>query len=314
MDPGDGSDVHLSWLVVCHESARDLGLLLPSLRRALERLARTGLVSELIVVDNASSDGSASLARRLAPEARVVRSPENLGYGAAVNRAAGLARGDWLAVGNADLFVPAGALDGLPALLDRAPPDVALLGPALHGPDGRPARSAGRFPTLASLLAGLARPCHRRKYLPARRHRPGPVEWVTGACLFARRDAFTAVGGFDPAYFLYYEDVDLARRLLLHGHRTLYAPEVALVHVRPHHGRPPQAAIERHVRASRRAWFARHRPGWENAVLELLTRVEPLVRRRSRATGDGAAPLPRPSSAPRGSLGSSPLAARRNVS
>ena len=119
------------------------------------------------------------------------------------------------------------------------------------------------------------------------------MDWVTGACFLARADVFAAAGGFDPAFFLHYEDVDLARRLALRGQRTLYDPSLSVMHVRPHHGRPPQPSIEACVRASRRAYFRRHRPAWENALMSVLTRLELLVRRRSRVAP--VAPLPAPS-------------------
>jgi len=304
----------ISWIVVCHQSARDLGLLLPSLQRALHDLAARGCPSELIVVDNASTDGSAQLVSRLAPRAQLMRLDANVGYGAAINRAARVATGRWLAFGNADLFVPRDGLAELPRRLAEAPDDVALVGPALFGPDGRPSLSAGRFPSLVSLLRGLRRPAHRRKYLRRREHREGEVPWLTGACLFARADVFAATRGFDEDFFLYYEDVDLAARLRGGGHRVLFDPSIKLIHVRPHHGRPPQPQIEALVRASRLHYFRKHRPAFEARVLAALMRLEPLVRSRSRARpklvvvppaealrvpGDAREPLPAPAHAGR---------------
>jgi GT2 family glycosyltransferase len=155
------------------------------------------------------------------------------------------------------------------------------VGPAIHNSDGSLGLSAGRFPSLATLLLGLFRACHRRKYLDEDRHVPGAVDWLTGACLFARRDVFLAVEGFDPGFFLYYEDVDLARRVAGGGHRTFYEPALDVLHVRPHHGRPPQPNIEVIVRASRRRYFAKHRPRWERLLLDPLSKLEALVRPRS---------------------------------
>ena len=278
---GSVHEVHLTWIVVCHDSGRDLGVFLPSLTAALDDLEGRGWRTELIVVDNASRDGSADLAARLVPRARIVRCGENAGYGAAVNRAAELARGRWISFGNADLFVPRGGLAELPRVLRSAPADVALIGPTIHDSDGSLGLSAGCFPTLATLLTGLARPCHRRKYLHERHHVAGRVDWLTGACLFARRDVFLAAGGFDPGFFLYYEDVDLARRIAGGGHGTLFEPSLDVVHVRPHHGRPPQPNIEVIVRASRRRYFAKHRPRVEQWVLVWMSRLEALVRPRS---------------------------------
>ena len=285
--------VDLSWIVVSHESARDLPVLLRSLVTALRELNERGLSCELLVVDNGSSDGSADLAARLVPWATRVANPDNRGYGAAINQALELAAGRWVAFGNADLFVPAGALARLPDVLAAQPPEVAVVGPALFGSDGRRELSAGHFPCMSSLLTGLLRACHRRKYVHERRHVRGPVDWVTGACLFARTELLCEVGGFDEDYFLYYEDVDLARRLALRGGVTVFEPDLAVVHVRPHHGRPPVPAIEQIVRQSRRAYFERHRPRWEQAALAWLGRLEPLLRRRSRLS-PAPPPLPRP--------------------
>lgn len=289
MTVGDGPDIRVSWIVVSHQSARDLEVLLPSLVPALERLAAAGADPELIVVDNASTDGSADVVRRLVPGATVLSAPDNLGYGQAIDLAATHARGDWLAVGNADLLVPEGGLDELAATLARQAPDVALVGPSILDTKRRKSPSVGSFPTLFSLLTGLARSCERRKYVALDRHRAGDVDWVTGACFFLRARALAAVGGFDQAFFLYYEDVDLARRLHDQGLRRVYAPELEVLHLRPHHHRPPQDRIESYVRASRRAYFARHRPAWERWLLGLLGRLEPVLR-RSRQEPAGPTP------------------------
>jgi N-acetylglucosaminyl-diphospho-decaprenol L-rhamnosyltransferase len=105
------------------------------------------------------------------------------------------------------------------------------------------------------------------------------VEWIDGACLLARRHAFLQAGGFDEAFFLYYEDADLALRLRRLGGRAVIDPALSVVHVRPHHGRARRdAETERIVRASRRVYFARHRPAWERRALALLERLEPRVR------------------------------------
>ncbi len=268
----------LSWIVVSHDSAADLRHLLPTLVAELASLAAAGLSSELIVADGASRDGSADVARALAPHAAVLALPANRGYGAAVNAAARRARFPWLAFTNADLLIPAGGLRTLPEVLAAAPADVALLAPSLRDPDGTPQPSVGRQPTLARLLLGLRRPRAARAFLPAGRHRRGRVDWASGACLFARADTFAAAGGFDERFHLYYEDCDLALRLARTGHATLHEPSLAVVHRRPHHGRPRDAAIEAHVRRSRETYFRAHRPAWEAMCLAALARLEPLLR------------------------------------
>ncbi|MFT7462071.1 MAG: N-acetylglucosaminyl-diphospho-decaprenol L-rhamnosyltransferase [Pseudohongiellaceae bacterium] len=277
--------MRLSWIIVSHQSASDLERFLPSLTPVLECWRRAGVSCELIIIDNASTDESVAMSRRLAPEALIIESAQNVGYGPAINTAVRRARGEWLVIGNADLEVPAGGLDGLPKLLAALPADVALAGPTLLDIEGRPTLSAGFFPTMITLVQGLVRKCRDRKYLPPRRHVAGAVDWVTGACLFARRDQLRRAGGFDDEFFLYYEDVDLAQRLARAGLRCMYTPTMRVVHLSPHHVRPPQAQIEAIVRASRKAYFAKHRPVWEQRFLSLLGKLEPIFRRPSGLDG-----------------------------
>ncbi len=279
--------VRASFLVVSCDSAGALAQGLPSLQAARARLDAAGFANELIVADNASRDGSAGLAARLAPDACVLRLPRNLGYGAALNRAAQAARGEWLLACNADLAVPPGGLDALPDVLARQPRDVALVGPALLDGDGSPQPSVGRWPTLAGLMAGLLRPAAQRRTLRAGAAGGRPAPWVSGACLGVRAAAFTQAGGFDEGFFLYYEEVDLARRLAARGWACRFEPELRVVHGAPLHARERDADLLAVVTASRRRYFARHRPAWEARVLALLERAE----RRLRAPPGGGVGL-----------------------
>jgi N-acetylglucosaminyl-diphospho-decaprenol L-rhamnosyltransferase len=254
--------VALSWIIVAHDSRDDLAGLLPELGRALGALRERGFQSELLVADSGSSDGSAELARRHEGVSEVLECGD-VGFGAAANRAGARCRGDWLAISNADLGLPAGGLDELPGVLARAGAEVALIGPAVRRPEGCVEASTGRFPTLLRLLRGSA--------LPAAGATPPPgplrVDWVTGACCFVRRQAFDAVGGFDAGFFLYYEDVDLALRLRQRGLFAAYEPSVTVVHRRPHHRRPRESRIESLIERSRSTYFRRHRPAWEAVCL-----------------------------------------------
>lgn len=291
--------MRLTWIIVSYQSEQDLRRFLPSLRPALAGLERAGLPCDLLVIDNASPDESARVAQELVPDACVLLNRVNSGYGAALNHAARRARGTWLALSNADLIIPPGGLEALPGVLREASPEVALVGPELRGEDGRLQLSAGLAPTLGVLLRGLFRPNPHRKYLPAGAHVRGPVDWLTGACLFARRDAFLASGGFDEGFFLYYEDADLGARLGASGRVSLYEPSLTVVHRRPHYGRALSPDIQACVRAGRRRYFAKHRPAWERAVLAALAAVEPIVRREAappRTNGEvnASRPSPRP--------------------
>lgn len=293
-------DVRLSWIIVSHQSASDLERFLPSLAPVLHGWRLAGVSCELIIIDNASTDDSVAVARRLAPEALLIESSRNVGYGPAINTAVRRAQGEWLVIGNADLVVPEGGMDALPEVLAALPADVALAGPTLLDDEGRLSLSAGFFPTLATLVLGLARQCRHRKYLPRRRHVGGAVDWVTGACLFARSRPLRQAGGFDQEFFLYYEDVDLAQRLSQDGQRCMYTPTLRVMHLSPHHVRPPQARIEVIVRASRKAYFAKHRPAWEQLCLRLLGKLEPILRRPGARDDEATTPVSTPAAAHNG--------------
>ncbi len=271
--------VQLTWIVVGHDNGPDLACLLPSLQTNLGMLSSHGFDSELLVVDNDSRDDSVAVVRCLAPAAALLKHDQNLGFGAAGNRAAQQARGEWIAFSNADLELPVGGLDALPEVLGSVPDDIALVGPAVLCPRGVRDWSCGSFPSLGSLVARL----FRTPVLKA--DRPRPIDWVTGACLFVRRDVFEAMGGFDERFFLYYEDVDLALRCRQAGHRAWFDPRLSVHHNRPLHRRQRQDRdLEAIVRDSREAYFRKHRPAWEVSALRALEMGEILVRGRRRPT------------------------------
>ncbi len=210
------------------------------LRACLASAARTaaesGLQAETIVVDNASTDGSVAMVEAEFGGVTILRSPVNEGYGAACNRGAGAAGGEILVFLNADVELATGTLRELVAALEDA--RAGLAGPAVVDPAGHLHRSVRRFPsphgwlldgTLFErwwgtrwLLAG---------YRPAiEPGRPSRVDWVEGACLAVRREAFAAIGGFDSGYFMYCEELDLCRRLRRAGRSVLYVPAAVVTH------------------------------------------------------------------------------------
>ncbi|MGO9195729.1 MAG: glycosyltransferase family 2 protein [Acidimicrobiales bacterium] len=194
-------------------------------------------VAELVVVDNRSSDGSVASLRREGPGPRVIESARNLGYGAAANLGAALTTAPYLLICNPDLVVRPGSVG---SLLTRLAQDdsLAVVGPLLRDADGEVYPSGRDFPGLADAIGhaclGLiwgGNPWTRRyRHLGADQHRSRSADWVSGAFMAVRRVAFESVGGFDEAYFMYVEDVDLCWRLRRAGWGTWYEPTAEVLH------------------------------------------------------------------------------------
>jgi N-acetylglucosaminyl-diphospho-decaprenol L-rhamnosyltransferase len=207
------------------------------LEACLRSLRREGL-DRIVVVDNASSDGSRRIAE--AAGADWIQNDSNLGYGRAANRGAthpAVAGAEYLLVCNPDLDVRPGAISVLAGWLAEDG-SMGAVGPRIENPDGSLYPSARTFPDLIDaighgLLGHVApgNPFTRRYRLLDWDHRDrAAVDWISGACLLVRRQAWDAVGGFDPSYFMYMEDVDLCWRLGRAGWRIGYEPGAAVVH------------------------------------------------------------------------------------
>lgn len=189
------------------------------------------------VVDNAPGDGSAELVRRDHPAVGLVEPGANLGFGAAVDLGARGSSAAWICAANADVAVRPGALTAL-LRAGEEDPGAGVLAPRLLAPDGTTQHSVHPFPGLrftAAFNAGVvqARPALRRRFVlegswdadEARR-----VPWAHGAFLAVRRGAWDAIGGFDPAMWMYAEDLDLCWRASRAGHPTRYVPDALVDH------------------------------------------------------------------------------------
>ncbi|MFN8062595.1 MAG: glycosyltransferase family 2 protein [Vicinamibacterales bacterium] len=196
---------------------------------------------EVIVVDNASADGSADRVGRELGEASVVRLSRNAGFAGAVNRGVRKASHDFVLLLNPDAEALPGAVDALASCL-RSRDDLAAAAGRLVNADGSWQRgfNVRRLPTLASLAVELllldhvwpGNPITRRaRALDMDPDLPGDVEQPAAACLMVRRSAFEAVGGMDEVYWpAWFEDVDLCHRWRDAGWRLAYEPRARFVH------------------------------------------------------------------------------------
>jgi GT2 family glycosyltransferase len=203
-------------------------------------IAQAGALSyEIIVVDNASRDGSADRVAERFPQAVLIRSAVNLGFAAANNLGFKSARGRYLVLLNSDAFVQPGALERAVRAMD-ADPSIGLGGARLIGRDGEWQPSARMFPSLINdflTLSGLSARFPRSRFF-GRFDRtwadpmvPADVDWVPGAFSIMPRALLDSVGPFDDSFFLYYEEVDLCRRVRAAGLRVRYWPDVVVIHI-----------------------------------------------------------------------------------
>ncbi|MDP8921257.1 MAG: glycosyltransferase family 2 protein [Chloroflexota bacterium] len=221
----------LSIVVVSYNGREALARCLAASRAAID-----GLAAELIVVDNASVDGSPALVAGRFPEARLIANRDNVGFGRANNQAFAVARGRYILLLNPDTEPAPDALRNLVTFAD-ANPRAGLVGAWLEYPDGRHQHSAFRFPDWKQALFGFfdnVVPLDSRlngRYPPCRYARPFAAEHLLGACLLVRREALEQVGMFDPRYFMYFEETDLCARMRRAGWLNLYTPDARVRHV-----------------------------------------------------------------------------------
>lgn len=201
-----------------------------------------GMPSAILVVDNASTDGSAETLASVAGVA-LLRNDSNRGFGAAVNQAAAQTDARYLWLLNPDCRVGPGTFARLSETIAKHQ-SCAIAAARLLNADGSVQASARGEPSAWTGLFGrhglltrlLPRSAAARRNLPAADLVDAGVEsavvdWVMGACMLVRRDRFDEAGGFDEGYFLYWEDADLCRRLRLRGYETRYVPGAEVVHV-----------------------------------------------------------------------------------
>lgn len=276
--PGEGTP-RLSVVIVNYRQWRETATLVRQLLRADS--ARRGAV-EVVVVDNHSPAHTLARWLRRRPGVSLRRWNRNRGFARAVNEGIRLSRGQWLLLLNPDMSVGEDFLDGVLGLADRlraGNPRAGIVGFQLRDDDGALQWSAGCFPTLFQLLAGLARPRPRRKYQRPRTGKRYRVPWVTGCCLLARRDCLHRLGGLDEDFFLYYEDVDLCRRARAQGWTVWYEPGLRAVHHRPLHGRDLSNPLRLFTRHSLLTYTAKHWPDWQFRFLAGIVRLEAWLRK-----------------------------------
>lgn len=234
----------------------------------------------VIVVDNDSTDGSVERLTERYPAVRVVQTGENLGYGRGANAGLQEVESEYLVVMNPDVFLYPTALAETTSYL-KSHPTVGVVAPRLEDPEGNALVACGLRPRLSDaicrkLLLHLVIPFFR-----FRRVRPvesSEVDWVTGACMVGRREAFISVDGFDKAIFMYFEDLDLCLRLKKAGWSVRYHPEAVARHIGGHSSAQAFDCMLVASDRSYRYFTAKHFGMFSARMLSLMTPFELLLR------------------------------------
>ena len=193
---------------------------------------------EIIVVDNASADGSVEAARERWPDLRYLVQSENLGFAGGVNKGFEAAANDWVLLLNTDVRCSAEGIDALCAYGDRTP-EVGVVGPCVRNEDGSYQDSYWRFPTLWRLFCSstflykvfsVLPLFNSERYGGRRFDEPTAVDAVSGCVFLYRRALLERIGGLDDEYFMYFEETDLCKRVHSLGYEVHYAPVADFVH------------------------------------------------------------------------------------
>ncbi len=210
------------------------------LKQCLRHIDRLTIESEfeVIVVDNASDDGTGQMLANQFPSVRFIQSDTNLGYGGGMNLGLKRATGRYQLILNPDIAILTNELEAMMRYMDEHQ-DIGILGPKLINPDSSLQYTCYRFP---SFLMPIYRrtvlgkiPWIKRKvedYLMTwwDHKTPRDVDWLLGGCLLCRKSVLDTISLFDDRFFMYFEDVDLARRCWQAGYRVVYFPFAEIVH------------------------------------------------------------------------------------
>ncbi len=259
------------------------GLLADAIASVLADLEDAGIDGEVIVVDNASADDSAALVRARFPRVRLIANAANAGFGNAANQGMAAARGETVVVLNPDATVEAGFFAAVRDCLDQEP-HVGLLGPHVAAPDGpdggwgtqSTCRRAYTFATTllesTPLQWWLGETADLRRFYcrDLDETQPARVDWVVGACLVARRTALRAVGGFDPRFFMYFEETDWCRRIREAGWEVAYVPTARIRHQRSRSADQDLIGRALNFHHSRHKFLAKERGRWPALLLRIV--------------------------------------------
>jgi N-acetylglucosaminyl-diphospho-decaprenol L-rhamnosyltransferase len=233
---------------------------------------------EVIVVDSASSDGSVAMVEEEFPQVRLIANSENVGFTVGSNQGIAVSRGRYVLLLNPDTEVVDDALATMVEYMDNHS-QVGVLGPQLLNPDGSIQSSRRRFPTLATAFLESTVLQQWFPHNRAIRHyymtdqpddKVQEVDWVTGACLLARREAIEEVGLLDEGFFMYSEELDWCRRIKGQGWKVVYLPTARVIHYGAQSSEQVKSFQHIQFQRSKICYFRKHHGSGQAEALRLF--------------------------------------------
>jgi N-acetylglucosaminyl-diphospho-decaprenol L-rhamnosyltransferase len=229
---------------------------------SIEATAKS-LAFEVIVVDNGSTDGSQAMLGARFPHVRLIQNQDNVGFARANNQAVAVSNGRYVLLLNSDALLLAQAVQAMFDLAE-AKPRAGIVGTQLLNPDGSFQASHTPFPNHWQeflILSGVGRMLHGRWYPshgPEEDKGPQIVDYVEGACLLVRREAYEDVGGLDEGYFMYAEEVDWCYAMRKKGWQVWYQPAAKVMHLGGGSSQGRRTQREADLYRSRVRFFRKH--------------------------------------------------------
>lgn len=255
-----GSNPKLTIVIVNYNTKDLLLACLASIKKTTSNFKNP--TTEIILVDNASTDGSVGTVRKRYKDIRILRNKENLGFAKAVNQGTKVARGDFIFLLNPDTVVRRGAVKKLLEFGQKTP-DTGVVGPRFLNPDGSVQGSVYRQPTIFGAIQKyfLGSETAFGKYAPKAKN-PIKVDAVVGGAMLIPRSTIKKIGFLDERFFMYLEDLDYCRRIKRAGLAVYYLPDAKIVH---EHG-----AAGRDIPQKTRNWLEVSSKLYHGAVKYLL--------------------------------------------
>ena len=248
--------------------------------RSLQQYLHT-ISSEIIVVDNASTDDSAALISENFPTVQLLQQKENRGFGAGNNVGATHAKGEFLFFLNTDTLLISDVLPPLITLM-KEHPDVGIIGTKLLNADGSLQLSiaseisiAGEYKTLKQVK--YSNSPQQQEAIAQRFDQTQTVDIVIGAAFFMRRVLFESLNGFDETFFMYFEESDLCQRSRDRGWKILYTPDASIIHLGGYSVGKVSDRMRLEYRRSQLYYYRKHRPVWEQILLRFYLAVKFMI-------------------------------------